>query len=115
MLLDLIANRYPGTRPSDLYGLKSPDNPDGLDEYQAFQLDAGLAFRYSALEKQDTARYVHEIREAIKLTGRFHGAKGIKYRKFKGDLGDTHDEDFDDKSDDSGVVYTGGGRGTAIE
>lgn len=114
MLLDLIATRYPGTRPSELYGLRSPDNPNGLDEFQAFQLDAALAFRYATLEKQDQARYVHELRESIKLTGRFHGAKGIKYRKFKGDLGDTHDEDFTDDDDDA-VVYTGGGRGTAIE
>lgn len=114
MLLDLIAHRYPGTKPSDLYGLKSPDNPNGLDEYQAFQLDAGLAFRYSNLERQDQARYVHELRESIKLTGRFHGAKGIKYRKFKGNLGDTHDEDFDSKDDDEGV-YSPGSRGTAIE
>ena len=121
MLLDLIAARYPGTRPSDLYGRTDPDlprdhpsNKGKLDEYQAFQFDAALAYRYSALERQESARYVHELREAIKLTGRFHGAKGIKYRKFKGDLGDTHDEDFDAEDNDE-QVYTGGGKGTAIE
>lgn len=118
-MLDLIATRYPGTKPSDLYGridpdlpTDHPDNQGKLDEYQAFQFDAALAFRYSNLEKQEQARHTHELREAIKLTGRFHGAKGIKYRKFKGDLGDTQDEDFDDQEDS---VYTGAGRGSAIE
>lgn len=113
MLLDLVASRYPGTRPSDLYGRKTEDNPDGLDEYEAFQLDAGLAWRYHNLEKQDAAQAIHEIRESIKLTGRYHGLKNLKYRKFKGDLGDTHDDD-DDQEDDG--VYGGtSGRGTAIE
>jgi hypothetical protein len=84
-----------------------------LDEYQAFNLDGALAHRYNTLEKEDFARAMHEIREAIKLTGRYQGAKHIKYRKFKSDLGDTHD---DDGLDDDEGVYTGGsGRGTAIE
>lgn len=121
MLLDLIATRYPGTRPSDIYGRIDPtlptDHPDNaglLDEYQAFQLDAGLAWRYHNLEKQDAAQAVHELKESIKLTGRYHGVKNIKYRKFKGELGDTHDED--DDQEEGGGVYGGAlGRGTAIE
>lgn len=112
MLLDLIAQRYPGTRPSELYGLKTPDNPTGLDEYQAFQFDGALAFRYSTLEQERFSRAMHEIRESIKLTGRYHGAKHIKYRKYKGDLGDTHD---DDELDEPGLYIGGSGRGTAID
>src|SRR3954470_20694163 len=52
-LLDLIARRYPGTRPSDLYGRKSPDNPNGLDDYQAFQFDGAVAHRYYNLEQEE--------------------------------------------------------------
>lgn len=82
-LLDLVARRYPGTRPSDLYGRKSKDNPNGLDELQAFEFDAALAFRYNAIEEDDFRREMHDLKEAIKLTGRFHGLKKLKKQKYK--------------------------------
>lgn len=119
MLLDLIAKRYPGTKPSDLYGRTDPTLPAGhpdnlrkLDEYQAFQLDAGLAYRYEMLDQERAAKAMHELRESIKLTGRYHGIKSIKYRKYKGDLGDTHDDEDDDEDGLYSGVYS---KGTAID
>ena len=120
-MLDLIAKRYPGTRPSDLYGRQDdtlppnhPDNIGKLDEYMAFQLDAALALRYDTLEKEDFARSMHEVRESIKLTGRYHGVKRLKYRRFQSNLGDTHDPDEDEDAS-TGGVYGGIGKGSAIE
>lgn len=107
-MLDLIARRYPGTRPSDLYGRKSIDNPDGLDEMQAFEFDSALAFRYSLKERNDEQATLHEITEAIRLTGRYHGIKSLKYKPFKSsvDIAEESDEDVeeDDGSSDDGVI-----------
>jgi hypothetical protein len=92
-LLDLIARRYPGTRPSDLYGRKSPDNPGGLDDYQAFQFDTAVAYRYSSLEEEDKQAiqsfYSNELRAIMRTMGN-RQAKPERYIK---KLGKTTDED----------------------
>src|SRR5689334_10374627 len=52
-LLDLVAKRYPGTRPSDLYGLRSPDNPTGLTDEEAWELDVASAYKYDIADRED--------------------------------------------------------------
>lgn len=100
----MVARRYPGTKPSDLYGRKSADNPDGLDDRQAWELDSALAYRYESKDKDSFRRELHEIKQAIRLTGRFHGLKQIKYEKYKSALADLHMLDDDDKADNSKPV-----------
>src|SRR4051794_37777083 len=92
-LLDLIARRYPGTRPSDLYGRKSPDNPDGLDDYQAFQFDAAVAYRYSSLEKEDEQANLTFISNELRAIMRTMGNKQAKPEKLRRTLHKTTDAD----------------------
>ena len=97
-MLDLLSRRYPGTRPSDLYGRKSPDNPDGLDDYQAFQLDAALAYRYNALEEEDEQEKLNFIMNGIRAIMRTMGNKQAKPEKFHKTLGKTTDADMQRQS-----------------
>lgn len=46
LLLDLICHRYPNRRPSDYFG-------DHLTDQQAFILDASLALKYDATDKDE--------------------------------------------------------------
>jgi hypothetical protein len=92
-LLDLIASRYPGTRPSDLYGRKSDDNPDGLDDYQAFEFDAAVAYRYSSLEKEDEQAILAFISNELRAIMRTMGNKQAKPERFTKKLGRTSDTD----------------------
>lgn len=100
-LLHLVAKTYPGTRPSDLYGRKSPELPEGLDDTQAFEFDSALAYRERMKERDQERRDLHEIVQAIRLTGRYHGHKKIKYEKYKSMLRDlvTTSDEADDKEE----------------
>src|SRR3954449_10079468 len=86
-LLDLIARRYPGTRPSDLYGRLSPENPNGLDDYQAFEFDAAVAYRYSSLEKEDEQYNLTFITNELRAIMRTMGNKQAKPEKIRRTLG----------------------------
>lgn len=117
-LLDLVARRYPGTRPSDLYGRKSEDNPDGLDELQAWEFDSGLAYRQSLKDRDQDKRDLHEIIQAIKLTGRYHGLKKIKYEKYKSiltNLATAEDEDEDDAPEVDDALLIKLNKGSVID
>ncbi len=92
-MLDLIARRYPGTRPSDLYGRCSPDNPGGLDDYQAFEFDAAVAYRYSTLEKEDEQANLTFISNELRAIMRTMGNKQAKPERFTKKLGKTSDAD----------------------
>lgn len=112
-LLDLIARRYPGTRPSDLYGLKSENNPKGLDEIEAFEFDAALAYRYSLKERDRELATVHEITEAVRLTGRYHGIKSLRYKPYKSSTdiieeSDEADDVAEGQNDDGVIILTKG-------
>lgn len=70
--LDLIASRYPGRRPSDMV--------DGLDSWQAIQLDAALAIKYSTLQHERSQRQHEELLATLENVMRAQGAK-IKERR----------------------------------
>ncbi len=74
-LLDLVAKRYPTTKPSDYM--------PHLDEYDAWQLDSALALRYSLEEKEDFAEHLHIVKEHIKGLMKVLGAKGIKVKQYE--------------------------------
>lgn len=92
-LLDLIAKRYPGTRPSDLYGRKSPDNLDGLDDYQAFEFDAATAYRYDALEQEAQQEQLSFIMNGIRAIMRTMGNTQAKPETYMKKLGRTSEKD----------------------
>lgn len=73
-LLDLICRRY-GGRPSDYV-------PD-LDEYEAFQFDAGIAFRYTTSDNDDDNEKLNAILNAIGAVMRTLGNKKIKHEKYE--------------------------------
>lgn len=74
-LLDIVCQRY-GLRPSDLLG-------EDLDEYQAFQFDAGVAFRYHMIERDDRNRDLNTIMNGINALLRAQGQKGAKHQSYK--------------------------------
>lgn len=45
-MLDLVCKRYPGRRPSDYL--------PHLSDYDAFRLDAGIAFKSAQIEREDS-------------------------------------------------------------
>jgi hypothetical protein len=92
-LLDLIARRYPGTRPSDLYGRWSPDNPAGLDDYQAFEFDAAVAYRYSSLEQEDGQVHLTFIVNELRAIMRTMGNKQAKPERIRRTLGKTSEDE----------------------
>ena len=99
-LLHLVAKTYPGTRPSEIYGLKTAENPDGLDELQAWEFDSSLAYRHSMKDRDAAMADLHEIVQAIRLTGNYHGLKKkIKYEKYKTNIPNlvTIDEDAEEQ------------------
>lgn len=63
----MIATRYPNRLPSDYV--------DGLDDWQAFQLDAALAVKYSLVEKDEKLDMLESIHGAIENLMRAQGAK----------------------------------------
>lgn len=67
MLLDLICKRYPGRRPSDYYA--------GLDEYQAFQLDAALALRGKIEDSDDNQLLIWQLLDGMRMVAQSQGAK----------------------------------------
>ncbi len=88
-MLDLIARRYPGTRPSDLYGRLTDDNPAGLDDYQAFEFDAAVAYRYSSLEAEDDQANLTFIVNELRAIMRTMGNKQAKPERVQRILGKT--------------------------
>lgn len=53
----MISRRYPNRRPSEFI--------ENLDEYQAFELDAALAFKYYLYEKDELLDLHHALIESI--------------------------------------------------
>lgn len=74
-LLDIVCKRY-GLRPSDLLG-------EDLDEYQAFQFDAGVAFRYTMIERDDHNRDLNTIMNGVNALLRAQGQKNAKHQDYK--------------------------------
>lgn len=73
-LLDQICRRY-GGRPSDFL--------DDLDEYEAFQFDAGMAYRYNAVDQDRKNEDLTLVLNAINGLLRAWGAKNLKNQKYK--------------------------------
>lgn len=85
----MIAKRY-GKRPSDIYGradealpLNHPRNIGKLDEYQAFQFDAGIATRYQLIDNDNDGEKLTAVLNGINSLLRAWGAKGAKHQKYK--------------------------------
>ncbi len=89
----MICRRYPGTRPSDLYGRKSPSNPDGLDNFRAFQFDAALAYRYDAIEREDRQHDLNFIMNGIRAIMRAMGVSQAKHQPYQRKIGKTSDRE----------------------
>lgn len=56
--------------------------PD-LDEYESFQFDAGVAFRYSTSEKDDRNEELNAVLNAIGALMRTLGNKKVKHEKYE--------------------------------
>jgi hypothetical protein len=54
-----------------------------LSDYDAWQLDSSLAFRYDAIEREDQDEKIHILIQHIKALMKINGAKGVKIDKFK--------------------------------
>lgn len=72
-LLDLVAKRYPGTKPSDYYG--------ELDDYSAFQLDAAIALKGKIRDQEHEMDIVHLLLEGMVGIMRSQGARPKKLHK----------------------------------
>lgn len=84
-MLDLLATRYPNKRPSDYV--------DGLDSWQALDLDIALAVKYSTLEKEEKLRHTEAILASIDNVLRSNGAKVPKRKPFKSIIQPFRNED----------------------
>ena len=71
-LLDQISKRY-GGKPSDYLE---------LDEYNSFQFDAGMAYRYNAIDADNNNEKFTAIMNAIHQVLKGFGAKNIKPEKY---------------------------------
>lgn len=66
-LLDLVAKRYPGNRPSDFYGK--------LDDYSALQLDIAIALKGKIRDQEHESDLLYVILEGMRGIMRAQGAK----------------------------------------
>ena len=73
-MVDLICQRYPGRRPSDVLG---------LDEWTGFQLNSALAMRGWLEDREREVTYLDEIREMLALLCKVWGAK-VSFKKQRG-------------------------------
>jgi hypothetical protein len=87
-----VCHRYPLRRPSELYGLKSDENPDGLDDVQAFELDAALALRYSSIENENWWEKMNYLNNGMRGIMRSLGNDKAKDVIFVKKIADTDDE-----------------------
>ncbi len=71
----MICQRYPGRRPSDYYG--------ELDSYQAFQLDAAMAFKGKAGDNDYNQMMLWTILESVRGLMMVMGGKPKKLPKPK--------------------------------
>lgn len=74
---------------------------------QAFEFDSAIAYRYSLKERDQELRNIHQIVQAIRMTGRFHGHKKIKPERYKSiiaDLVTLTDEDEEEEKQDPLLV-----------
>lgn len=63
--------------------LDHPNNIGKLDDYQAFQFDAGIATRYELIDNDNDNEKLTAILNAINSLLRAWGAKGAKHQKYK--------------------------------
>lgn len=73
--MDKIVTRYPNKRPSDFV--------DGLNSWQAFRLDAGLAVKYSTLEEENNIVKLEAIINQMDNIIRASGSKVPKRKAYK--------------------------------
>lgn len=102
-LLDLVAKRYPGTKPSDYYG--------DLDDYSAFQLDAALALKGKIRDQEHEMDVVHLLLEGMVGIMKAQGAKPKQLQKPR-KVDFEHDEHQQDLPLASDVLAVLGGAGT---
>lgn len=87
-MLDLVAKRYPTTKPSDFL--------PHLTDWEAWQLDSSLATRYDAIDRENRAEEMHTLIQYIKGLMKVMGAKGVKIDKFQRKIRTESDADSDD-------------------
>lgn len=104
--MDLICQRYPGTKPSDYLGIE--------DEFTAFQLDAALAIKGMQREQKIRNYHISLIDWHILQVCRSLGAKGIPKQPPKLEL-DTPIKPSDELPSLKDVLARLGGTGTVTE